>query len=178
MLENDLLLAWMKISECLWFLLLCQDRFETIVNLWSFPMRDFCFCFPLSRRVGAVTSIREHEVALFPSEVCAFPQGAERGDVQSAGSALPVPLQVLPGLLWGETQPVRRPGSSARHEERHLLQKLCGGWWSLLEDQIDLLQLNSIKSKSTFLCSLKIIFKYISEMMQILLKYDRNKVSD
>lgn len=42
---------------------------------------------------------REHEVAVFPSEDGAFPQGAKWGDVQSPSTALPVPLQVLPCLL-------------------------------------------------------------------------------
>lgn len=42
---------------------------------------------------------REHEDALFPSEDGAFPQGTKRSDVQSPSTALPVPLQILPGLL-------------------------------------------------------------------------------
>jgi len=45
------------------------------------------------------THTGEYEVALFPSEVGAFSQGAQRSDVQSPGAAVPVPLQVLPGLL-------------------------------------------------------------------------------
>ena len=82
--------------------------------------------------LGKTPHAREHEVALFPSEDGAFPQGAKRSDLQSPSTALPVPLQILPGLLWGETQPVRLSGSPADHEERHLLQELCGGQsWSL-----------------------------------------------
>lgn len=56
----------------------------------------------LLRRSGVplkYSHTRDHEVALFPSEVGTFPQGAKRSDIQSPSTALPVSLQILPGLL-------------------------------------------------------------------------------
>lgn len=73
------------------------------------------------------THSSEYEVPLLPSKDRTLPQRAKRSDLPHPWAALPVPFQMLPGLLWGETQPIRLRGSSAGHEERNFLQELRRG---------------------------------------------------
>lgn len=70
------------------------------------------------------TLSREYEVPILPSEDRTLPQRAKRGDLPHPWAALPVAIQMLPGLLRGETQPIRLRGTPAGHEERNLLQEL------------------------------------------------------
>lgn len=82
----------------------------------------------LHRRLSCKqTHSRGYEVPILPSEDRTLPQRAKRSDLPHPWAALPIPFQMLPGLLWGETQPIRLRGSSAGHEERNFLQELCRG---------------------------------------------------
>lgn len=69
-------------------------------------MRSQILCMPIAASPLTIwtftwkyTHTGEHEVTLLPSEDGALPQGAKRSDVPSSSTALPVPPQILPGLL-------------------------------------------------------------------------------